>query len=54
MTVILVVWFASMVCGFFLGWFGYGLAARRCEAPRGAKPTRDERDGLADDVTNPD
>lgn len=45
--------FASMACGFCLGWFGYGLAARRCEAPRGAKPATGQRDGLAGDVTNP-
>ncbi len=55
MTVILVaVPFASMACGFFLGWFGYGLVARRCEAPRGAKPATGQRDGHADDVTNLD
>lgn len=46
--------FASMACGFFLGWFDYGLAARRCEAPRGAKPATGQRDGLANDVTNSD
>lgn len=54
MSVILVAGFASMACGFFLGWFGYGLAARRCEAPRGAKPATGQRDGLAGDVTNLD
>lgn len=41
--------FVSMACGFCLGWFGYGLAARR-----GEHPTRGELDGMADDVTNQD
>lgn len=39
--------FVSMALGFCLGWFGYGLAARR-----GERPARDGRDGMADDVTN--
>lgn len=44
MTVMMIAGFASMACGFFLGWCCYGKYARRAEVSQVDRITGNERD----------